>query len=313
LSTSKNHDMELLLIIIRLAFAIAILAGVAKCWELIRRPGTNSKCIASLMLLLIAWLVAFAGVNLAAVIGEPGLVFMSGFVAFAIVMAGGALATMGLREYGRKRHGYTQGKAQGITALALSALLFLSMIGILAFGRYLFGGEAVGGQPLVFNEHNFSLLTPPGRWVKTETNMLDKTALLSYKRDRPEAYFILSIHNTGDPDYGTDRMVVYANDALGNVVDSVWQTYRGDAFVSGLGGITLHHEATARGDRLFFRHSLFATNGWTYKFVVWGKQRNKAELFEYSRMMCERFTVLDPQRFVNRTSGTTNAATSPSR
>src|SRR5207249_743459 len=61
--------------------AVALLAGVWKCWSISRRTTTNSKCALSLMFILLAWLTAVITGTLASRIGSSSsLSIMTGLL-----------------------------------------------------------------------------------------------------------------------------------------------------------------------------------------------------------------------------------------
>ena len=109
-------------LLIEVLVILALIAGIAKCYSISRRPTTNTKCVMALGLLLLACLIPHLSQTASAIVPLP-FPELAEFISLAITLGSAVLAVIGLREYSRSRGAYKQGKAQAIWTLALSAFV----------------------------------------------------------------------------------------------------------------------------------------------------------------------------------------------
>jgi hypothetical protein len=175
----------LTMLAVQILISLVLVAGIAKCWSISRRPGTNAKCVMALMLLLVACLIPFVIRTLSVIVPIPFPQIVA-LGEFAIILAAGVLAVIGLREYSRGR--YTQGKLQAIWALALSGVVAILPIALLAQLKWNFLGMAGTASPsrvLTHEELNFKFFVPGQRWHEIEGDPLDLKPALPFAARRP--------------------------------------------------------------------------------------------------------------------------------
>ncbi|NBV24730.1 MAG: hypothetical protein EBS05_22775 [Proteobacteria bacterium] len=109
--------------------AVLMLAGIIKCWQLFRRPTTNSKCALSLGLMLTSLLVL---VLLPHSPGKPSpftpVSFLIGMISFLVAGAAGVLAVLGLVECAKDKDRYLQGRSQAFLTLFLGLCLSIPVV-----------------------------------------------------------------------------------------------------------------------------------------------------------------------------------------
>jgi hypothetical protein len=156
---------------VQLLIGLALAGGIAKCWSICRRPGTNTKCVVALMLLLIACLIPSVSRTLSLIIPIPFAPVITLF-SVAVVLSSAVLAVIGLREC--SQHHYTQGRAQATWVLVLSAIVAILPIAFLAQARWNFLGAsqtASRGRVVTHEDLNFksslSLATAGEKWKVT--------------------------------------------------------------------------------------------------------------------------------------------------
>lgn len=287
---------------------LALMAGLAKCWAISRRPTTNRKCVGSLMALLMAF-VAFIAVDWSFAFFPQleGLNNILGMLPSAIIVGAALLAISGLKEYSKAKGFYTQGQAQAFTALILSGLL-LMLIGVMIFGGMrdsFFGPQrAAGGRPLVFEELNFKFLAPGSQWSQVETNPLDAKATLAFRCARPEIHFLIVAQEALNDKFSVEDLWSLAMRNLSNAMDTVKVIYRTSTFIAGREGLRVHSEATRSGQKLYCQHRLLVFNGWTYQLIIWGGDRERIAIADEADYLLGRFTLLDEHR---RPRGNTEA------
>jgi len=295
--------------------ALVLVAGIAKCWSISRRPTTNTKCVISLALVLIAWLVSVGGNGMLHLFPLPDLVFQAvAMVSFGLSMAAVVLAALGLSEYARGRGRYTQGKAQAIWALVVSGLEIAFMIAFIVEVRWgVLGrrGPPTGARVVVFDDLNFKFYAPGGRWVEVQTNSLDRNATLALMCARPEVHFLVIAQKAPNKDYSTDDLAELATKNLLNSVEPGRVVYRGPTRRDRLEGLRIHSVAPQSGQQLYFEHRLFVTNGWAYQLVAWGRQRDQARVAEEADYLARRFDLLDYGRHPPTSTNATGGMDSP--
>jgi len=282
---------------ITIVLGLAILvAGIAKCWSISRRPTTNKKCVLGLMLLLVAWVISFCRTALIALIPVPASVAL--FVAlgsFGVAMAAAVLAAAGLHECSRTAY-YTQGKAQAIWTLVLSAtIIALTIFVAKGFTPHGSGKDryALGGRPLVFQEHNFKFLHPGKQWTEDATNDLPGNTALAFVSTRPATHFALVVEKPGREAYTVSDLAQDVMENLRGTSDTVQPVYRGPLRVDWLAGLRLYTEADRRGQKLYYEHRLFVTNGFAYQLIAWGDHGDRKLISADAEYLVRRFELLD--------------------
>ena len=197
---------------------LSLTGGIAKCWSISRRPETNAKCVMALAVLLAGWLTLVVSIVLFSLIPLPAIIDqIISMVSFGMTLAGGVLATVGLREYSRRGSQFKQGRAQAISALVLSGSLLVSLLALIVEARWnVFGtrNPPVGARVLVFQDQNFRFLAPGGRWIQVESNSAIKEATLMLQRDKPKIHFVVSVNEETREGYSVNDL---ANDVTENL------------------------------------------------------------------------------------------------
>ena len=114
------------------------LAGALKCWQISRRPTTNTKTALALMFQCLAWILSSAlGLWLKVQTQpHPGLAVLAAILLLTLIIIPFVLGILGLAELRADRRSYArrynQGRAQGAWALALATV----MLSLFSFGLY---------------------------------------------------------------------------------------------------------------------------------------------------------------------------------
>jgi hypothetical protein len=291
---------------------LSLTGGIAKCWSISRRPGTNVKCVLALAVLLASWLTHVANVVLVSLIPVPTIFGqVISMVSFAMTVAAGVLATVGLQEYSRGKGQFKQGRIQAISALVLSGLLLVSEIALVVEARWnVFGTRSapVGARVLVFQDQNFRFFAPGGRWTQVDTNSLDWKATAMFQRDRPRVSFVLVAREETREGYSVNDLTESATEALRAKFKEVKVIFRDETRLDWLPGYYLASQMSSEvgdGDqKLYFEHRLFFTNGWSYQFITWGRKQDRLTVSLDAHDLFRRFEILDYNRRPNRTNVT---------
>lgn len=289
---------------------LSLTGGIAKCWSISRRPGTNAKCVLALAVLLASWLTHVAKVVLVSLIPVPAIFHqVIAMVSFAMTMAGGVLATLGLQEYSRSKGQFKQGRIQAISALVLSGLLLVSEIAFAVEVRWnVFGTRSapIGARVLLFHDQNFRYFAPGGRWIQVDTNSLGWKATVMLQRDRPRVSFVLMAGEQPRADYSVNDLAESAIQDLRAKFKEAKVTYRDETQLDWLPGyyLALHmiSEAGEAGQKFHFEHRLFFTNGWSYQFITWGRDQDRMAVSQDARDLFRRFEILGSSRLPNSTN-----------
>ena len=153
----------------RIVAVLLTLAGLIKCYSVLRRPGTNAKCLISLMCVL-------GALCLSSVLGIAGVLtknetvgsllrLVNAGTAVCLLLGAIVLGMLGLMECQESRK-YKQGPAQAMWALAGTGLLII--LGLtLSMGDFSEASEwfkpsiptGPPGAALVFEDFNFRFRT----------------------------------------------------------------------------------------------------------------------------------------------------------
>ena len=279
---------------------LAALAGAVKCYEISRRPTANTKCVWSLLLFLLSWV--FSGILSLLRESLPqltSLVDVFSTLRTVMVVAAPVLAILGLLEYSRKRHLYTQGRAQAIWSLALFGLfLAVAIVGLLG-GRSrmpMARTQPAAGQTQSFPELNFQFAAPGKPWVKLDAPKVNQHAKLGYMRSGPNIYFMIIAEELGSTGFDNEGLMEVVTANLRSVSDSARLVRQEPSRVGPLHGMILESEVELRRQKIAYAHWICVTNGWAYQLVGWGQQQDRASVVEESRRLTGQFALLDYQR-----------------
>ena len=281
---------------------LLLLAGVLKCVQVMRRPTTSKLCLLSLLLLLSGWLVTSFG-NLLSIIlaikGEP----FSGLFAFGgilLVLAGLILGIVGLATFDHVRH--RQGKAQAIWAISLGSLVFVGLMGGVAFGAMrkfrelrdvrVAERETNVGKPIEKADLNFSI-APPAGWSEMKPEAVNKLACVVIRRRNPEVFGLVIAERVPGVTLEQLRELAKSNLATGaEVISQTEETVE-------LNGLTFAHinsraRTSAPALTLEYEHWLATRGGFSWQVVFW-TTGDREELTKASRPVAESFRMLDPE------------------
>lgn len=108
------------------------LVGAVRTLLVMSRPTANKKCLLSLVLVLVAWVLLCVAVEVKHL--QPGLGglinLLAVLVGICLLIAGLVLAIVGLVEFVRSKGVYKEGRGQAI----ISLVLVLSFLGWVAIG-----------------------------------------------------------------------------------------------------------------------------------------------------------------------------------
>lgn len=309
-NAATEHGSNLVLI-----FAgLALVWGAMKCWSISRRPATNTKCVLSLMIVLL--LFVFAGCSQALLKnGGSSFGLLLGLGIVALVTLAGlitamVLAILGLVECSKQRFLYTQGRAQASWTLALVGVMWVFIGAAFIKGvqrAYSLGPVAAQGRPgnvQVFDDLNFRFRSPDHPWVSFDATRLNKASQLSFMRRDPEALFFIIAEKMGpQANFTTEQLAevgkanLQAKAASCRVVSEVpWP-------VKGLNGLLVETDAQVGAYQFHYRHWYLVTNGYAYQLIgnspSADQQREAGELND----MLSRFELIDPNRVASFAGG----------
>ncbi len=180
----------------RITVVLLTLAGLVKCYTVLRRPGTNAKCLLSLMCVLGAMFLSSLLVSAGAlthneVVGAR-LRLVNGGIAIGLLSGAIALGMLGLMECQERRR-YKQGRAQAMwalvsTGLMITVALVLNQCDFSGLSEW-FKPKIPTGPPgglLTFEDFNFRFRAPGTPWRLLETNAPQPEMKLSFARSSPE-------------------------------------------------------------------------------------------------------------------------------
>ncbi|MDB6034279.1 MAG: hypothetical protein JWM16_4617, partial [Verrucomicrobiales bacterium] len=271
------------------------LIGVLKCFRIIRRPQTNTKCVLALAFLL----SGFAVSGVATLIRQhwPSLLPFTGLLLYippGFGVAAIALAIIGLVEYSKAKGQYNQGRSQAIWTLALLLGGICLAVLMSAFGsRGVSQGKPSDGRPIIVEEFNFQV-TPPGRpWVVIEPAKLNRVAKVALTRAAPSVFFVVISEKIVLPDFTSDSLADAVSVQLSSVAESSKVLQRAAVKSRYLNGVGMQTEAVLQGRDFFYVHYCIATNGWAYQLISWGEKRESAEVLRGASEMLGRFELLN--------------------
>ena len=275
------------------------LAGIGKCIEVMRRPRTNAKCLAALLLFctaLVARSLAALAPRLLGADARP-LTIAGSLLGALLLLASLVLAIVGLATHDRARH--VQGRAQGISAVILSSLLLLVTSWRVAqdlLERQ--GALAVAeGPPGVhsFPELNFEL-TSSRPWVSLDPKVVAPDACLALRRTDPEILCVVVAELGGD----SFDQAALVEISMANLKSASELLERRDESVR-LGAHTFTRVVSrtrirAPNQVLAYEHWILVRHGFAWQIIVWTADAERARLAHEARALVQSFRVLDPAR-----------------
>lgn len=291
----------------QLIFLVCIGLGVSKCLSIARRPGTNTKCVLALALVL-GGLGIISGstlLNRALPFGlaRYAIHTIGSFFFGVCVLAGIVLAILGQRELSTRPTEFDRGRAQAVWSLVL-ALIFGSAF-ISGFVRGAKGQMPqttipIAGQVYSYPESNFKFRAPGRPWVSFNSSNFSKLAKVGFLRRQPEVYFMVVAENLGNPDLTSVQLAELGKSTVSAAVDSMHILGEKAISVNGLDGWLVESEGRVNGYPFYYQHLYISRNGFGYQLVGWGFVKDKAEVAAELKTVYGNFEIVDPQRFAQQ-------------
>lgn len=201
--------------------------GIAKCWNISRRSGSNTKCILALALVLCGLCSTSMGIVVTngLDIGVAKLLVQSGasFLFGVFVVAAVVLAIIGLREMSQKPLEFHYGRAQAIWSLVLAVVFGLFFINGFIRGarsRLPETTPTVAGQVFSFPEFNFRYRAPDRPWVSFNSSTFNKVSKLGFIRRNPDVYFLVVAEELATPDVTSAQLADIGKSTVAAAADS---------------------------------------------------------------------------------------------
>lgn len=296
----------------------ALLAGALKCWTISRRPNTNTKCALSLMMILLAFMIAAIFGQMAKEVGGSRWMALLGAIAglgmMGLLVAGAVLAILGLVEYSKRREVYTQGRMQAIWTLALTGFMcVLSVAGLIGRIQRVNGqgvpwGQNQPGQILTFDDLNFRFRSPDRPWFPYDASLVNKASKLAFTRRNPDACFFVIVEKVGNrPGFTTEQLAAIGKANLQAVAGSSHVVSEEPLQVNGLNGWLVKTEAQVGAYQMLYRQWYCFTNGYAYQLSGFSNPNGPPEVAADLEAMLFRFNLIDPSRVASVARGfTTN-------
>lgn len=284
---------------------VLILAGIRKCFALMRRPATSRLCVSALLLLLVSWLAGLSW-NVALEMG-----WLPGSAAWAILlltvpllMAALVVAVVALALYEPQR--FTQGRKQAGWTIALSVLGLLGAVGthlaepLRALADKVAEQARAGraGEAVVKEEWNFSLTPPDASWLPQAPSALTPLACAAYRKQGTEIHaMVVAERSLAMLDDGLEPVVmtVKANLAAKN---EVREQREEPVTVAGVAFRRLISTAWSPAVKaeMAYEHWVGTHQGYVWQVVIWGASERRAEVAEAASGLIRGFRILDPER-----------------
>jgi tetratricopeptide (TPR) repeat protein len=283
--------------------------GAWHCFNISRRPTTNTKCALSLMSILLIFAVSnILSMMASALIPARGTYVVSvliGLISLGLVVCAVVLGIIGLVEYANTPGQYTQGRAQAIWALVLSGICCLILLGGAVVGIIRSQSpRAITGQPaptVVNTALNFRFRPPAPSWVSLDMSKVNKSAQFGFMRREPEVYFMAIVEAlNNESQFDTGGLANLALTQMRAATRSTREVSREEHVVNGLSGLLVESEAETSHGEIHYVRWYCVTNGWSYQLVGWGKTSERQDVASEVRQALAGFDQLDPARHAPR-------------
>ena len=281
--------------------ATLIIAGIAKCIAIMRRPTTSAMCVSSLLLSLIAWTLSGVLGNFREEIGSVLRLVLSVTV-LLLILAGIVCACIGLGLY--RSGGFVQGRRQAVWGLVLNGLF-----AAIALGGYVYamqraerlGGalpptEKSGASVVEIREANCSFTCLPKPWmVMGNPKLLHANASAVLRRTFPEwNLFLIAEPLAMEPSTLAQIAKSNASSAAKSVSfgPESRETYGGVEFIHFEG----EFEIPSGKMRLATAYWITSKAGISYQFYSCGLKADRERGVREVREIMSSFRLLDPNR-----------------
>ncbi len=291
-------------------FAILLLfAGILKCLQIIRRPTTNTLCVLSLTLVLIAWVgFSILGNAIAPKVAQsdqsPRIFMIVGWmVLFCMVVTAFVLGIIGLVDYQQHKDEYRQGRHQAVWGILLSSG-FIALCGFGLVRNVLARTEKAPpqiatepGEVFEFEKYNFSFRAPEKPWVRLDVKTINPDATLGFSRRDPELFFFIIAEQAGvESNMAAEGLAAVAEAHLRQGGEQAAIGEKREETVAGVAGLRFTSSVTTSGRMMSFSHWVAIHNGYAWQFIVAGPASAEAEVQRAGRKLVRRFELLEPER-----------------
>jgi tetratricopeptide (TPR) repeat protein len=295
---------------------LGLVAGIMKCWQIMQRPTTHGTCVASLLTLLGALLVAFGG---SLVVNHWGLGLggraLLGVAAIVMIIASAVLGVVGMVDLRKRQGDYTQGWSQAFWGILVSVVL-LALIGVGAWSEFNAslaerglieadgpqgqrGGDRFGDVER-FESLNFAFRLPGAEWTRLEAKSFNPDANLVYMAPNPETYFIVIAEKLGIErriDVGALVEVVKAK--LASVGEAPTFDDVTPGRVAGIDGMFVNASGRIAGQPVHYRYWVATHRGYCYQLMAHGPGLSRTKIDQRAAQMMGGFEVIDPERIAH--------------
>ena len=288
-------------------WGVVLMWGIWKCSQIAKRETTCSKCVQGLQLTLIGLLVGVVDIMPRQIIPHGSVLGILIFAAMLILMISGAVvAIIGLTEY-KKQPGYTQGRAQAITAITLSVIsLTLMIFGFyLGFSKRLQTLPSTSGMELPtasgttreFKELNFKFKVPQKPWVEVNAKKINRDAAFALTNGNLQTFFMIIAEKVGiEKDISASTLAEVSRGNLRGVSNSITFSDEKSQTVNGLTGLRFSGDAQIRNQYITYDFWLCSHNGFFYQLIAFGRTSQKAILFKEVDKLLNNFEQVDKNK-----------------
>ena len=283
----------------RIVAVLLTLAGLMKCYAILRRPGTNAKCLISLMCVLGALCIS-SGLGIAGVLIKNetvGSIFklVNAGTTVCLLLGTIVLGMLGLMEC-QERRKYKQGPAQAMWALASAGVLITA---VLTLGTSEWFTPAIPTGPpgalLVFEDFNFRFRTPGTPWTLLETNTPQPGAKLRFARSSPGMTLVVSAEKYGAGFNGRD-LVEYGKAKLRGELKPGEIIGEQPLSLAGLSGTRVAMRGRTQGEEVLAIQWSGYMNGYGYQLLAQGPWQNEPQVSQEASNLFSLFACLDLSR-----------------
>ena len=288
----------------KFAFALLILAGIAKCIQIAKRPTTNSLCVYSLAVFLLSWFVS----------SVSGALFESELASAILLMASVVLwitslvlGITGLVTYRSNEELYVQGRKQAWWGVSLSVLALVAVTAVIvtAISERLAesedpaiamheAGDSANQQE--FEDLNFRF-SPPRKWASIPAKTLNEEAQLAYLRKHPDAYFIVIAEKLGeDSGFGNEGLLAIAKANMEAASTRFQVTDEYPMNVDGIEGICFEADVRINGQDISYLPWVGMHNGFAYQLITFFASKDKIEGKAKAHAVRKGFSIIDREK-----------------
>lgn len=278
---------------------IALILGLAKCVQIMRRATTQRLGVMSLALILIAWLLsALVQGGTGAFPGDRVLLVTGSTLSCLFILGGFICGIVALATYDRGR--YSQGRAQATWSVVLGGVFIVAVVVAVALSAGQHGSlrpdtTATTG-PIENQPFNFSIALP-AHWGKVKTNALVKDAAVTFVRTSPSMYGVVIAENEGVDQSSFEDKVEIIKAHMTAAADVTDQKTR-DVTLNGNKFLRVVSRATPKGSNLKLAYEtwILEHKGFLWQIVMWSDESNVADLAGDAEHVAGTFRILDPNR-----------------